>query len=612
MSETEQLAWWEEEGPALAKSVCAAAAELRNQQTFRWSSMEMALCLYDDASGSDLTVSDFAFTVLDDEARTPLNLIRSCCDTVRAELIQNRLRMQCSPTDGDWSTRKRCRQMTKFLGAIFAKEAFDRTASAVVLDALVHGTGIARPLVEDGKTKIERIPPWEVWVDADEARYGEPRSYYLTRYVSRRTLKARYKDHADTIDQARSQLGRRRGVVGAEMVAVVEAWHLPSTPDSDDGRHVIAVDGEGEALFVEEWPHDWVPLVFLRWKAPQQGFWGQGLAGELTETQRQLNIATYNVEIGFENHVHTHVLASRNSGLDPEKMTDEPGKIWWYNGSQEPKALTFTPFSEHLRPWIQDLVSWGYQLSGVSMSAARSEKASGLVSGRSIQMNADLQSRRFIDPAREMEQFTLDIGERCVDVVSHHAKAGGGGGLAVTYRAKHRGETIKWSDVALARDSFQIRIDPRSALPDTPAGRSDWIQGMIASGQAAQLGAPEWAIRDLSDLATEAFNQTVTVAWDLVDQICEDILDEGEDGYRPPEAFFNLSVCLLVGVTTYQLWTLWGVPEDRRDVLRDWLDMVRMEMDRAAAAHAPPQQPPAAPPGAAPDAAAPPAPPMAA
>ena len=30
---------------------------------------------------------------------------------------------------------------------------------------------------------------------------------------------------------------------GADQVLVTEAWHLPSGPDANDGRHVIAIEG---------------------------------------------------------------------------------------------------------------------------------------------------------------------------------------------------------------------------------------------------------------------------------------------------------------------------------------------------------------------------------
>lgn len=607
MTPEQQQSWWEQEDEAArSKAVCAAAADLRNRQTQRWAAMELALCLYDDASGTDLTVSDFTFTILDEERRTPLNLVRSAIDTVRAELIQGKPRPQCTPTGADWSVRRKCQQLNKFLGGVFSEEAFDRTASAVVLDALVFGAGIARPVVEDGKVKIERIPPWEVWVDADEARYGSPRTLYLTRYAHKDVLKGRYPKAADAIDQARSHIGHSRGAIGIRQVAVVEAWHLPSTPGAGDGLHVIAVDAHDGVLFSEPWEHDWFPLAFLHWKAPLQGFWGQGLAGELVEAQAELNKATYNVQVGHDYHAHTHILASVNSGLNPEAMTDEPGKIWWYNGAQEPKALVFPAVNPEVYAWIKDTIAWGYQLAGVSMSAARSERVAGLSSGRAIQLNSDLQSRRFMDSQRNFEQFHVDVGRTVVRVVEHSADAGQA--LEVVHMGSRRGERIKWSKARLDESSFMLRLDPVSSTASSPAGRSDYIASLIQSGQAAQVGAPEQALRALNDLDTESFNQAVTVAWDLVDQICEDILDKGEDGYRPPEPFFNLSVCLLVGLITYQEWCLLGVPDDRCDVLRDWIDQTRVALDKAASASAPPANSAAPSPAPAPDAAAPPAP----
>ena len=215
-----------------------------------------------------------------------------------------------------------------------------------------------------------------------------------------------------------------------------------------------------------------------------------------------------------------------------------------------------------------------------------------------------------MDSQRNFEQFHVDVGRTVVRVVEHSADAGQA--LEVVHMGSRRGERIKWSKARLDESSFMLRLDPVSSTASSPAGRSDYIAQLIQSGQASQVGAPEQALRALNDLDTESFNQAVTVAWDLVDQICEDVLDKGEDGYRPPEPFFNLSVCLLVGLITYQEWCLLGVPEDRCDVLRDWIDAVRTTLAKAASASAPPSNPAAPSPAPAPDAAAPPAPPMAA
>jgi hypothetical protein len=583
--------WWKLEGADQAKAVYEAAGELRRRQTWRWAQLELAFCLYDDASGSDLETNDFAFSYLEGETRTPLNLVRSACDTVRAELIQVKPRPFALPTGADWEVRRKCQQLNKFLAGLLSSQAFDRTASRLALDMLVFGTCAVRPVVEDDQVRLERVPIWEIWVDADEARYGEPQTLYLTRYASRATLAARYPDQAEAIERATGSHGGRRMARSADLVAVVEAWHLRSARGAGDGRHVIAVDEA--VLFEEEWDHDWFPIAFGRWKEPPQGFWGEGLAGELAEPQRDLNRAVYAAQVGQRLNTFPRILASRQAGLNIEHLTDEPGAILWYNGGTAPSALVWPGVSPEIYQWIRDTIAWGYQLAGVSTSAARAERAAGLASGEAIKMNADLQSRRFLDPQREFEQLHVDVGRTIVRVVEHYARSSRG--LAVVYQGRHRAERIDWTGARLDESSFVMRIEPVSSLPFSPAGRVDYVQGLISSGFAQQAGLPpQMAARALVSPDTEHLQQFVSIAFDLVEQICERILDEGEDCWEEiyPEPLYNLSVCFLVAIVTYQQWKVWGVPPDRLDLLRDWIDVVRDMLEREAQASEPAPAPP--------------------
>lgn len=594
--------WWaDEDERRQADAVCALVGTFRTDQTHRWRQLELAFCLYDDASGSDLTTNDFAFEIIEDEEGTPLNLVRSCVDTAQAEVIQSKPRPFFLPTGADWSVRRKCQQLTKFVGGVLAEEAWDRLAAALVIDMLLFGCGIAHPLVEDGQVVLDRVPPWELWCDPDEGRYGKPRCLYRTRYAHREVLAARYPDQADAIEQARSQLGRRRGRVSSDQVMVVDAWHLPSKKDEGDGVHLVCI--EGAVLAKEDWPHDWFPFAMMPWKAPLQGMWSQGMASELAKVQAELNDATFDASTGRRIHAHTHILASKGSGLDVERMTDEPGKIWWYNGSQPPVALTFPGVSPETYAWIERTIQWGYQIaSGVSASAARSEKSAGITSGRGIQMEANLQSRRFINAQRSFEQGHVDLGRTIVRVVEHAAV--NDPGMEVVYKGKHNGERIKWSKARLDESGYMIRLDAVSSVPSSAAGRVDWLANLVGSGEAERMGVPPQMTARMMDAPdTEALQNFVTVAFDLVESMCERILDEGEDGWREPEGYFNLSVCFLVAIATYQEWRLHDAPEDRCEVLRDWIDAVRELMKREAQANAPPPAPPpnpAAPPGAAP------------
>lgn len=593
MVEGGKEAWWKLEGADQAKAVYEAAGELRRRQTWRWSRLEIAFCLYDDASGSDLETNDFEFSYIEGETRTPLNLVRSACDTVRSELIQIKPRPFALPTGADWEVRRKCQQLNKFLTGLLSAQAFDRTASRLALDMIVFGTCALRPLVEDGQVRLERVPIWELWADPDEARYGEPQTLYLTRYANRATLAARYPEQAEAIEKAAGTHGGRRHARNADLVAVVEAWHLPSCKGSGDSKHVIAVDEA--VLFEEEWDHDWFPFAFGRWKEPPQGFWGDGLANELEEPQRDLNRAVYAAQVGQRLNTFPRLLVSRQAGLNVEQLTDEPGTVLWFNGGTEPKALQFPGVAPEIYQWIKDTIAWGYQLAGVSMSAARAERAAGLASGEAIKMNSDLQSRRFLDPQREYEQLHVDVGTTVIRVVEHYAKSSRG--LSVVYQGKHRAERIDWSGARLDASSFVMRIEPVSSMPFSPAGRVDYIQGLISSGFAQQAGLPpQMAARALQAPDTEHLQQFVSIAFDLVEQLAERILDEGEDCWEEvyPEPLYNLSVCFLVAIVTYQQWKVWGVPPDRLDILRDWIDVVRDLLDREAQASQPAPTAPAA------------------
>lgn len=590
------LPWWLiDDERQRASDVVAAARGLRDRQTERRAWLTLAYALYGDFDAYDLTPTGYTVERLQDGPDTVLNVVRACADTVRAELIQSRPRPIFMPAGADWSIRRKCQQMTRFLEGLYTEQAFDRTASSVAMDAILFGTGIVRICLENGRPELQRVMPWEVWVDEQDGYYGRPRSLYLLRYVNKDTLLALYPDQADAIERS-SPDDRRWTRIGTDaQIPVVEAWHLPTTKDSGDGRHTIACD-QG-VLFDEPWEHDWFPFAMMRWKTPICGFWGGGLASELYEIQCDLNRVVEAVQIGQRLNTWPRIAAPRSAQVNFEQFTDEPGTFLEFSGPTAPFALSWPGVSPEIYQWVRGQIEWAFQFSGVSMSAARSEKSAGVTSGRAIQMESNLQSRRFLDVQRAFEQLYIDTARVTVGMMEH--ESANDSGLEVVWQGKYRAERIKWGQARLNESSYLIRLTPVNALPQTPAGRVDQISNLMSSGFAQQAGAPlPLLIRALDNPDAESLLGPISVSYDLVERICEDLLEMGEDGYRRPEPFFNLSVCLLVGVLTYQQWTLWDVPEEARELLRDWLDEVRVMAERAAsdAAPAPEAGAPASPP----------------
>lgn len=592
-AERPNLRWWRQSEPHSA--VVETASRIRNRQQERVAALLTAYCLYDDYPATDFSPGGYRIRRADTSDQTLcFNVVRSCADTVRSEIIESRPRPMFLTQGGDYSARKRGKQMGKFIEGVFSETRFDRLASLVCLDAIVCGAGIVRPYERDGRIRLDRILPHELWVDARDAYYGEPRSAYLTRWLDRDVLLELYPDHEAAIlaSVASNDAGWSGEDGESDQVLVHEAWHLPSGKEAGDGRHVIVIDGA--TLLTEDFKDEEFPFVVLRWKDSQQGYWPKGLAEELTGLQRSLNRCSNDIEDGQELHAHTKIAVERSANISEKKFTADGGTFVPFD-RMPPQAIVIPAVSGEVYQREETLLSRAYQLSGVAASAARSEKPAGLQSGVALRLHADLQSRRFLDFQRAFEAFYLDVVRQIVALMRRLSDEDSS--YDVVYRGKHHVERIAWNDVCLEDGAYELQVWPVSLLPSTPAGKLETVQEMVNSGFADRLGMPPEAVARLLDFPDlEAALGVMASSWDLIEQTLEQLLDDGEDGYTPPEPFDNLALCLLVGTRHYQQWRLWKVPEDRLDLLRQWLSDCQALLAKANPPPAAQAAPPAAPP----------------
>lgn len=593
--------WWLEDEPA--EATFATVRRMQQRQSDRIDALLTALCLYDDWQALGLSLGEFSVKRTEVKGRLSLNMVRVCCDTLHAEITQARPRPMFLTAGGDYSERRKAEKTGKFVEGVFHESGFYRLASQAVLDALVTGMGVLRPVEDEGRVSFERVLPHEIWVDRRDGYYGQPRSLYLTRWVDRQVLQEHYPKHGAAIQDARDDLDHawRWEDSDNDQVCVVEAWHLPSSKTAGDGRHVITVSGK--TLFEEEWTSRTFPFVILRWKEPQSGFYPRGLADELRKLQRALNVLLADIEEGQELHTHTKIGVERGSKVQKGHFTADAGTFVEFD-RQPPVPIAFPAVSPEVYQYVDKILAWFFQVSGLSQAASRSEKAPGVTSGRAIRLAADLQSKRFVAFARAYEEFCVDAAREVVRLMER--LSADDSSYEVVYQGKNRTEKIAWNDVALDEGSYVLQVWPTNLLPSTPQGKLEAVMEMLNSGFADKLGMPGEQILKLLDFPDiEASFGTVTASWDLVEKLLEKILDEGDAGYTPPEPFYNLSLCTLVAVRHYMQWRLWDVPEDRMELLRQWIGDCRTLVEKAQPA--PPAAPPGPPPGA--EAAPPPAPP---
>jgi hypothetical protein len=560
------LRWWHEDKPHA--SLMRVVRKIQDDQSDLNERTFTSLCLYDDWQALPFAFGGYELQRTEVEGHFAVNAVRSCVDTVRVETIQARPRPLFLTSGGDWTLRRKGQKMGKFVEGVFNECAFDRLASSVVLDALTSPWGCVQ-IVQDeftGRAALRRILPGELWVDRRDGHYGAPRSVYLTRWVDRTVLQELYPKHANEIETARDELNLQWQWSDSEsdLVCVVEAWHLPSGPNAKDGRHVVVCSAC--TLDEEAWTAQSFPFAFLRWKTPTSGFHARSLADELRKIQRALNVAAADIEDGQELHAHTKIWLPLNSKVNKGHFTGDAGRF--IEGAVKPEPIVFPAVSPEVYRWFDRLLELAYQMSGVAVAAARSEKPAGTTSGRAIRLTADLQSKRFLDFARAYEQFYIDVSREIVRLMERLSEEDSS--YDVAYQGKGHAERIAWNDVRIDESSYILQTWPTNLLPSTPQGKLDSVVDLVSTGFTERLGIPAEQILKLLDFPDiEAAFGLVTASWDRVEQILEIMLDEGK--YLPPEPFYNLSLCLGAAVRHYQQWQIWGVPEERMELLRQWI-----------------------------------------
>lgn len=564
--------WWLEETDE-HNAVCLIVEKMRETQTWRYEQIEMAVCLYDDAPLLGLSPGTFNVQRIANPARLAFNVVKSCCNTVRSEAVQSRPRPFFLTSGGDWSLQRRAKKMNKFLEGQLYECKIDRVGSKCVLDALVCGNGVAKIFEEGGKVCIERIPPWELFVEDRNGYYGDPRAIYHAKFVDRERLKKLFPEHEEAIEACkRADDGVTDSDMAADHVQVIEAWHLRSTDKSSDGKHVICI--QNATLFSEEWEDDSFPFAFLPWSDPLQGFWSQGLATELMGIQAKLNKTLRAIDQGQHLSTHGTLWLERGSKIVKSHISNELGAIGEYTGKR-PERDTAPIIPRELYDWARELFNKAFEVSGVSAMAARSEKPAGLTSGKALRIYSDQQSKRFIDFNQSHEAFIIAISEQVVCLMRRLAEKDPS--YNVVYRGRHNIERLEWEDVHLEAESYVLKCYPVSALPNTPAGRLEALQEMVNSGFAAQLGLDPASIAKLLDFPDlESATNALTAPLDLIEQLLERMLDTGEP--EEPEPFYDLRLCVLQGGLAYQQAKLQGAPEDRLQLLRGWVSSAQALM----------------------------------
>lgn len=578
MEQTFDSKWWKKKNNELYQSIFAYVRRLDQDQNYRQMDNLRNMRLYGNSEFAGINAYNYmrTETTYNVQNRVTLNIVQSMVDTVVSKIGKGKPRPYFLTDDGDFTLQRRAEKLTKFVeGQFYATEFYEKARQAFT-DSCIFGTGAIKIFIdsENSEIKAERVFIDELMVDDTESYYGAPRQLHQRKWIHKDVLAEMFPASKGAIMAAASESGeiqefRNRN---GDMLLVIESWHLPSGKGAKDGKHAICI--ANETLFEEVYDKQYFPFVFFRWNLKPIGFWGQGIAEQLTGLQLEINKILRTIQVSMHLVSVPKIFVEASSKIVTAHLNNKIGGIIKYAG-QPPVEGKLGSVPGELFAHLDRLYSRAYEIVGVSQLAAQSTKPSGLNSGKALRTFNDLESERFMAVNQRYEQAFLDAAKIFVDLSKDIAE------VTKNYEVKVPGsgflKTIKWDDVQLSDDQYMMQIFPTSALSQTPAARLQEVQELL---QAGFIGKEDgMKLLDFPDL--KSFYNMANAGVEDIEKQIEDMIDKGE--YQTPEPFQNLQYGITKMQQAYLMYRTQNAPEDRLELLRRWMSDAKELLDKAQA-----------------------------
>jgi len=594
--------WYEKAGVKLAESLFDYVAMLRKEQSYRQDENFRHLRLYGNLEAYSL--KNYSFYRAEPSSavanRVTLNIVQSMVDTVVSKITKNKPKPQFLTSGGDWSAQRKAEKLSQFVdGQFYATDFYSKRVLAVQ-DSCIMGTGALKVYRDGKKIKIERTFIDELTVDEQESLYGEVRQLSQTKRIHKDVLISMFPDKKAQIElcasaeisqwASNSQLKR-----DGDMLQVIESWKLRSGPDADDGKHAIVLDKA--ELHSEQYDKDYFPFLFWRWSVRPVGFWGQGIAEQLTGIQLEINKILRTIQISMHLVSVPKIFIEASSKIIESHLNNKIGGIIKFVG-QPPIEGKLGTIPAELFSHLDRLYSRAFEVIGVSQLSAMAAKPQGLNSGKALREFNDIESERFMTVGQRDETTCMHAATMLIDLGKEiHEEFGD---YQVKTKGKRGMELLDWEDVHMDEDMYIMQVFPVSALSKSPAGRLQDVQELMSAGLISKEDGMK--LLDFPDL--QQYYNFNNAGLENIERAIELMIDDGD--YQTPEPYQNLDLGLIKMQQAYLMYKNANAPEERLELFRRWiedaqsilqqskqqvLEQQRQEVDLAAASQAAQQVP---------------------
>lgn len=480
--------WWQKDRDEVAGVVVGTCDSLERIQGARRDRARRNIELYEnkrlDGLSAEAFFSRVDFSCPDFEVLRA-NVARGLVHTALAKIAgKQRPKAQFVVTDGDWSVKRRAKRLERFVEAhMLAPQGGHHDAWAIGVqayrDACVADLGVLHIEADDVEKRINirRVLPWEILVDPNEARTGEPLNLFRVYPYDRSKLAERFPEHSQAILDAPA-IARESGASDwyqgthdtSHMVLVREAWRLPY--GKVKGRHVIAIAGSlGAALVDEEWTRKFFPFEFFVWEPWMVGMHGTSLVDNVYHLVIELNASAQRMSDAERLASNVIVQAEEGAVKEEDITSNVPAAIIWRKPGSAPLEVTVpNAISSSTIQWWELLRGQCFEIPGVSQANATGAKEPGVDAAIAMRTREALSSERFSIQWQHYERvMSIGLARQilaCVDELAQDDPK-----FAARWPGGEFLQEIRWKECKLEENQYHIQPYSVSGLVNTPTDR---------------------------------------------------------------------------------------------------------------------------------------------
>lgn len=554
------LAWWDRPQGDAHEAVAQSVRHLDETQPYRRESYLHYLRMYSNRLGlAAMTGTDFG-AAQDQGEKIRMNAIKSAIDTAVAMIATNRPRALYSTVGGPYSSRQRAKGQTKFVDGVFNATKQYIQALDVFLSGAIDGTCATKVSQEGGVIRHDRVVADEIVIDDNEAKYGTISQLFQHKEVSASVAEAKYGVDADEAKLIRDDSLRMRGIEDA--CSLMEVWRPPMKAGGK-GRHVICTTNE--TYLDEPWDRG-IPMAFWRWNNAPVGFWGVGAVEEAQPIQIEINYIAQKIQRLMT--LATSVAWVQKGSGTTKRFTNQDFSVREYSG-RPPIFQTIAAVSAEFFAHLDRLYTRLFELMGISMMQATSQKPAGIEAAEALKTLNDIGSKRFLHTGQRWEQYHMDVAELDLEAAREAVQQGYKVVVNAPGQWGEEAEEIQFEDVALDKNRYTCRVYPTSIIPETPSGKIDLFVKLSQANP--MIGMYQLAFMSgVPDL--EALVSKVNAPFELPEKMVANILEKGV--YTPPYPAMNLQAARDCGTKEWMRATIQGCPKERLAMLDRWNEKV--------------------------------------